>query len=94
MRVDPFDRKLSLDRLWHELNTARDRAAASTVEALMLILRAGTGALSRPNVLRRLGELDDQQLRDVMVRLQKIVLAWTPEQVKVLAAIRRKSRDR
>lgn len=60
----------------------------------MFSLRAGTAALSRPDVLRRLGEVDDQQLRDVMVRLQKIAPAWTPEQVAVLAAVRRKSRDR
>jgi hypothetical protein len=71
-----------------------DHAAASSIEALMLILRAGTGALSRPDVPRRLGELDDRQLRDVMVRLQKIAPAWTPEQVAVLAAVRRKSCER
>jgi hypothetical protein len=66
-------------------------ASASTVEALMFSLRAGTAALSRPDVLRCLGELDDRQLRDVMVRLQKIASAWTSEQVAVLAEIRRKS---
>jgi hypothetical protein len=94
MHFNPLDPKLSLDRLWHALNTTRDRAAASTVEALVLTLRAGTGALSRPDVLGRLDELDDQQLREVMVRLQKIVPAWTSEQMAVLAAISRRSRGR
>jgi len=57
----------------------------------MFSLRAGTAALSRPDVLHRLAEIDDQQLREVMVRLQKIASAWTSEQVAVLAAVRRKS---
>ena len=47
-----------------------------------------------PNTLRRLAELDERQLLAVMTRLQKfkpeIASAWTPEQVEVLAAVRRK----
>ena len=89
-KIDP---RVSLDRLWYELN-ARASAAGSTVEALMLSLRAGTSALARPDVQRRLADLDDGQFYDVAVRLQKfkseIAPAWTAEQVEILAAVRRK----
>ena len=64
----------------------------------MFSLRKGTDALAKPDTLHRLAELDDQQLREVMVRLQKfqpeIAEAWTSEQVEILAAVRRKYRDR
>ena len=70
------------------------RAADSTVEALMLSLRAGVGALGRADTLRRLSELSKAQLREVAVRLQKfkpqIAPAWTPEQVEALAIVRSK----
>ena len=60
----------------------------------MFSLRRGPDALADPNTLRRLAELDERQLLAVMVRLQKfkpeIAPAWTPEQVEVLAAVRRK----
>jgi len=69
-------------------------ATYSTVEALMYQLRSGAHALANINAQRRLSELDDQQLREVMVRLQKfkpeIALAWTPEQVEILVAVRSK----
>jgi hypothetical protein len=68
------------------------RAAESTVEALMLSLRAGVTALEKPDTLRRLSELSDEQLRAVMVRLQKFTLhiarAWTSEEIAVLLAAR------
>jgi hypothetical protein len=58
----------------------------------MFSLRNGVGALGRPDVLRRLSELSDVQLREVAVRLQKfethIAPAWTPEEVAVLIAAR------
>ena len=64
----------------------------------MFSLRKGTDALAKPDTLRRLAELDDQQLREMMVRLQKlkseIAPPWTSEQVEILAAVRRKYRDR
>jgi hypothetical protein len=44
-------------------------AAASTVEALAYSLRGGVDALSRIDVLERLYQLDDQQLRDIVARL-------------------------
>jgi hypothetical protein len=71
------------------------RAAASTIEALMFSLRSGTGALGQPDTLRRLGELSDTQIREVAVRVQKfkpqiIAPAWTAEDVRMLLAARSK----
>ena len=60
----------------------------------MFSLRRGPDALADPNTLRRLAELDERQLIAVMTRLQKfkpeIAPAWTPEQVEVLAIVRKK----
>jgi hypothetical protein len=71
-----------------------DGAAQSTVEALMFSLRRGSDALADSNTLHRLAGVDERQLLAVMVRLQKfkpeIAAAWTPEQIAVLAAVRRK----
>jgi hypothetical protein len=53
-------------------------------------LRRGPDALADPNTLRRLAELNERQLLAVMVRLQKIAPAWTPEQVDALAIVRKK----
>jgi hypothetical protein len=59
----------------------------------MFSLRKGADELARPDVLRRLAELDEQQLLDVAVQLQKfkpeIAPAWTEEQIEILAAVRR-----
>ena len=64
----------------------------------MFSLRDGVGALSRPDTLRRLSELDDAQLRAVVIRLQKfkakIAQPWTPEQVEILLAVRTKLHER
>jgi hypothetical protein len=88
-----LDPRMSLDRLWYGLNT-RAGAAGSTVEALVLSLRAGITALSERAILHRLCELSDHQFYEVAVRLQKfpshIAPAWTAQQIEVLAAIRRK----
>jgi hypothetical protein len=64
-------------------------AAPTTVEAIMLSLRwRGTAALSEPDCKRRLYELNDDQVLEVAVRLQKlqshIAEAWTAEQIKTL----------
>ena len=69
-------------------------AAMTTVEALMLSLRSrGVQALGEPNTMRRMFELDDTQLREVAIRLQKlkpeIALAWAPDDIEVLIAARR-----
>ena len=69
-------------------------AAPITVEALMFSLRRGPSALASPDALRRLSELDEGQLLEVAVRLLKlkpeIAPAWMPDQLKILAAVRRK----
>jgi hypothetical protein len=91
---------VSLERAYAEIHSRwlSKRAADSTLEALMFSLRAGVGALSHPDALRRLSELNDTQFRDVAVRLQKfkpaIAPAWVPEEVRVLIAARRKCHAR
>ena len=49
---------VSLERAWAEISIAhvRDRAAVSTVEALMFALRSSVHALGRPDTLRRLAD--------------------------------------
>src|SRR5262245_10615956 len=89
-----LDGDVSLERAWHELNAEklRGRAADSTVEALMFSLRSGVSVLKRPDTLRRLSELSEAQLREVVVRLQKfkpeIAPAWTVEDVEILVGVR------
>jgi hypothetical protein len=83
----------SLERAWSELNQwRRDGAPQTTVEALMLSLRDGVGALGRSATLRRLSELSEAQLREVAVRVQKfqpeIAQPWGSEDVEVLIAAR------
>ena len=85
----------SPERAWHELNGRSSGAAASTVEALMFALRSrGVQALGEPDVVHRLAQLNDAQLREIAIRLQKltphIAPAWAPEDVEVLLAVRSK----
>jgi hypothetical protein len=85
---------VSLDRGWYELN-CRDCAAPATVEALMFSLRSrGVGALGESDTRRRLSELNAAQLREVALRLRKlkpkIARAWSPKEVEVLIAARRR----
>ena len=85
---------VSLERAWAEIIIAhvRDRAAVSTVEALMLSLRSSVRALGHPDRLRRLAALSDAQLREIAVRVQRfqphIAPTWTSEEVEVLIAVR------
>jgi hypothetical protein len=68
----------------------RGRAAAATVEALVYGLRDGIEKLNHDR-LRRLSELNEEQLRAVCERLQNfkphIAPAWSPEEVEALAVI-------
>ena len=48
----------------------KNRAAASTVEALMFELRSGTSVLRESGAKRRLSELSEAQVREVGARLQ------------------------
>ena len=64
-------------------------SAPTTVEAVMYSLRErGTLALIEPNCRRRLSELNERQILNVAVRLQKldpeIAPAWGAEQIKQL----------
>jgi hypothetical protein len=83
---------VSLDRAWHELRGRRSGAAASTVEALVFGLRDGLAALPKnPDRLRRLSELNAEQLRAVCERVRNFQThtapAWGPNEVKALIAI-------
>jgi len=62
---------VSLERAWTELNTIKGRAAKSTVEALAFHLRGGADVLREPSALRRISQLSEQQLRDIVERLKK-----------------------
>jgi hypothetical protein len=85
---------VSLERAWAEISIAhvRDRAAASTVEALMFSLRSSVSALGHPDTLRWLAALGDAQLREIAVRVQgfqpHIAPAWRSEEIEVLIAVR------
>jgi hypothetical protein len=67
-------------------------AAASTINALMYGLRGGVDVLARPDMQRRLSELDDKQLLDVATQLQhrKVAPSWTKEQIEILVTVWRK----
>jgi hypothetical protein len=72
-----------------ELQAELYGAAPSTIEALMYSLRSrGTAALLEPDCQRRLSELNEQQVIEVAVRLQKlnpeIAPAWNAEQIDAL----------
>jgi hypothetical protein len=61
------------DRVWHGLPPERDEAAKSTVEALMYELREfGIEQLKKQNTQRRLTELSDRQLHEIVWRLEKL----------------------
>jgi hypothetical protein len=70
-----------------------DRAAATTIEALMFSLRErGVRALDEPDTRRRLSELSDDQLAEVGTRLQRlkpeIARAWSDDEIKILVRTR------
>jgi len=85
---------VSFKRTWHEINAARlhGQAAETRVEALVFGLREGLAALPKnPERLRRLSELNAEQLCAVCDRLQNfqshIAPAWTPNEVQALVVI-------
>jgi hypothetical protein len=82
---------VSFERAWHEINNRRDRAAASTVEALMFSLRSGVAALGRTDTQQRLSELDLEQVREVCSRVQNfkqhIAPLWTEADVGLLVEL-------
>jgi hypothetical protein len=86
-----MDDSISLERAYAELNDMREqeRAAASTVEALMYSLRErGVKALEEPDTRRRLSLLSEEQLIEVGDRLlqlkPRIARPWTANEVEQL----------
>jgi hypothetical protein len=87
------DRRAFKDRPKSASNSLRG-AAPSVVEALAYSLRQGPKACDRPDNTRRLGELSEDQLRDVVDRVQRFradleyegnkAVRWTAEQSRAL----------
>lgn len=83
---------ISIDRAYAEINTIKGCASSATVEALTFQLRSGVSALKEPETRRRLSELTDQQLIEVVARLQRlkpeIAPAWSDDAVETLLRLR------
>jgi hypothetical protein len=66
-------------------------AAQSTVAAVMFSLRLGPAALSRDDVQARLADVDETQLREMVVLLQKrdgrIAPPWSDAEIEKLIEI-------
>ena len=81
------DDDIGLDATWRLLN-ARDAAAQSTIEALMLGLRHGPKGLQEPATQQRLAELTDKQVFAVAGRLRRlhpnIATPWDAAQTRQL----------
>jgi hypothetical protein len=82
---------VSLAGAWHEIHRRHfeGRAAASTVEALMLGLRErGVAVLKEAPAQHRLGQLSEPQLHEVCARLQKLkpemAKPWTVSEIERL----------
>ena len=84
---------VSLEEAYFQFNAAwrRDRAADSTVMALVYQLRRGGIGLDEPGARRRLRELSEQQLHEASTRLQKftpdVARAWTAAEVESLVEL-------
>ena len=82
---------VTLERAWHEIKRPTDRAAASTVEALVFALRRGLDAIEHPDNQQRLSKLNDPQMCEVAARLQKfmphVAPEWTSTDVEALVSI-------
>jgi hypothetical protein len=78
---------VSLDRAWHALRDNRPTPEV-TVEALMLALRRGVSALTKPDTQRRLSDLDESQLEVICLRVQAfqpgIAERWSTDDVGLL----------
>jgi hypothetical protein len=90
-----LDDSVSLERCCAELNQRhRDGAPQSTVEALVYELRThGLAALDNLNCRRRLVDVSDRQLRDVLaelIRSQARCVAITNELLIALDRVRQR----
>jgi hypothetical protein len=93
--------ELPIEAAWRALNPQRDRAAASTVEALAFQTRAGgADVLRKTSAQRRLAQLDEGQVRELCGRLTKErwgmskngeqpprVPPWKPDEIGSLVAL-------
>jgi hypothetical protein len=65
-------------------------APQATVEALMYSLRRGVGELTKPDTLRRLTAIDQDQLKEVCCRVQNfnsdIAAPWSREEAAALVS--------
>jgi hypothetical protein len=88
--------EVPLERIWHELQPRG--VAASTLEALMYLLRRGIGELTQPDTLRRLSMLTEGQLKAVCRRVQsfnpEIATPWSSDEVAALIAKWRELHER
>jgi hypothetical protein len=89
-----FVNEISLDRAWRELNElSRQAAPQVTLDALIYELRLdGLAALEKPNCRRRLADLSDGQLRELiaaLIRARTRCAAITDELLITLDGIRR-----
>jgi hypothetical protein len=89
-----FVNEISLDRAWRELNElSRQAAPQVTLDALIYELRLdGLAALEKPNCRRRLADLSDGQLRELiaaLIRARTRCAAITDELLIMLDEIRR-----
>jgi hypothetical protein len=87
---------ISYDRAYGEI--MRDRPAPEAmVEALMFSLRRGVNELIKPDTLRRLSAVAEDQLEAVCLRVQafqpKIAESWCAEDLDLLISAWRKCRD-
>jgi hypothetical protein len=87
----------SLERAWSDLNRGDGRTPEALVEALMFSLRRGVGELTKPDTLRRLLGLNEQQLEAICLRAQEfrpeIAPAWSADDVDLLISAWRKVRE-
>jgi hypothetical protein len=85
---------ISLQRAHAEIvaHHFKGRAADSTVEALAFQLRAGVGVLKERDVRRRLSELSDAQLLEIVARVRRhkpeIAPTWADDDVNTLMQLR------
>jgi hypothetical protein len=87
------DRNAAKERGDQEIERLRS-TPTSLVEAIVYSLRQGPNALERPDNLRRLGRLSEEQLREIYDRVQRFredlqhdgkkMAPWTAEQARAL----------
>jgi hypothetical protein len=89
-----LDDSVSLERAHTEIvaHHFKGRAADSTLEALAFQLRAGVGVLKERDVRRRLSELSDKQLLEIVARVRRhkpeIAPIWSDDDVSTLMQLR------